>query len=159
MNARKLDFTVLMLFLLGGLLATSAAESGSRLREVSFSAADVATAREAVREALGVRTCSVVRESLFRFEEGEGYLYVCHFDWDVVLAVLTPKLACRDVDHRFAKCGFAVDREDARTLRVTLRKHPGTGMFYEQALTVSVNRGRLHVHAGETTDSGPDFPW
>jgi LysM repeat protein len=86
------------------------------------------------------------RRMLLPAQDGDGCLLIApHVGWKVVFASLSPSLEVRQVEVLHAKCGYSVSWPGE--LVVTLHRHPGTGMFYDDPKQVSVVGGRISISA------------
>jgi hypothetical protein len=90
------------------------------------------------------------RRMLLPAEDGDGFLFIApHVGWKVLFVSLSPDLEVRQVEFRHAKCGYSVSWPGE--LVVTLHAHPGTGLFRDIPIRVSVEKGRLTL-----AELGPD---
>jgi hypothetical protein len=89
------------------------------------------------------------REEIF-LPLGDGTLYVASMGWAVVFVLVGKAGEIQDAHFEVAKQGFSISWRDG--LVVTLHRHPGTGMFYDDPMHVS-KKGEKLIFAPVADDS------
>ena len=76
---------------------------------------------------------------------GDRRLYVAHIGWSVVLVELSESCEIeRGVSHH-AKLGFSIRPGPKSGVIVTLHEHAGTGLWWDQPLSVTEHAGHLEI--------------
>lgn len=81
--------------------------------------------------------------ALLPVPNGDGYVYVCHLFWTVAVCWMDDDYSIRSVEAFNGKAGFSISWDHG--LIVTCHEHPGTGLFFDTARRVHVDRDRLAI--------------
>ena len=80
---------------------------------------------------------------LINTPNNKGLIFIMHIGWSVSVSYHNNNLEVKDVKHFTAKEGFSLS--PTYVLKFVLHKHPGTGMDYDDELTIKVENDKLNI--------------